>query len=566
MQPDSYAEKIAQALKAAKTLYRVGRIDDARRACALILQLEPWHPEATQRLALIARQQGRMDEAVGLLSELISRHPNNIAAIRTLSAIWREAGQPERSEALLDGVMPALPEDAALLADKAQCRIDRQDVAGAIPLLQRAVALAPDYADAHTLLGVALRRNGDKAAATIAFGAALALNPQDANALNGLGNDCLEKERFAEAVAYYRRAIAARPKFLKAHKNLAYTLNLDNDIDGARAAFARLLELAPDFHEGHMDYGLFLLSLGDYVEGWREYEHRWSFAGFTEPDWGGGLPRWDGAPLAGRRLLLWGEQGVGDHVLYGTMLPDAAQRANGRVTLMVEARLVPLFARSLADAGVAVVARGEKVEADVQCPLGSLGAWLRHAPQECGSGHYLKADGHRVEEIRQRYRAQWPTAKQCIGLSWRSANWHVGDYKSLDLESLLPVLRKPGIAWVSLQYGRVQAEIEAFARRHGIEVYQDPEIDPTNDLDGLAAQIAALDGVASISNSTVHFAGALGKPCWVMLSAGRGRMWYWPREGERTPWYDSIRLLRQARPGDWSGVMDRLSEALDAAF
>ncbi|MFN4165190.1 MAG: tetratricopeptide repeat protein [Ferrovibrio sp.] len=566
MQPDSYAEKIANALKAAKTLYRAGRFDDSRRACMLILQLEPWHPGALQRLALIARQQGQADKAVQLLSDLISRHPKDVAAIRLLSAIWREAGQPERSEVLLDGVMPGLAEDATLLLEKAQCRIDRQDVGGAIPLLQRAVALAPENPDAHTLLGIALRRNGDRAAALDAFSRAVALNPQDANALNGLGNDCLEKERFPEAVAYYRRAIAARPKFLKAHKNLAYTLNLDNDVDGARAAFVRLLELAPDFHEGHMDYGLFLLSLGEYVAGWQEYEHRWSFPGFTEPDWGGGLPRWDGSPLAGRHLLLWGEQGIGDHVLYGTMLPDAARRAAGRITLAVEARLVPLFARSLADAGIAVVARGEPAQADVQCPLGSLGAWLRHSPQECGSGRYLRADGNRVEAIRRRYIERWPAAKRRIGLSWRSANWHVGDYKSLDLETLLPVLRKPDIAWVSLQYGRVADEITTFAQRHGIEVHQDPEIDPTNDLDGLAAQIAALDGVASISNSTVHFAGALGKPCWVLLSAGRGRMWYWPREGERTPWYDSIRLLRQARPGDWSGVLERLGEALDAAI
>ncbi|MFN4274854.1 MAG: tetratricopeptide repeat protein [Ferrovibrio sp.] len=566
MQPDSYAEKIANALKAAKTFYRAGRLDDSRRACMLILQLEPWHPGALQRLALIARQQGQADKAIQLLSDLIARHPKDAAAIRLLSAIWREAGQPERSEALLDAVMPGLAEDAALLLEKAQCRIDRQDVPGAIPLLQRAVALAPENPDAHTLLGIALRRTGDRASARDAFNKAVSLNPQDANALNGLGNDCLEKERFPEAAAYYRRAVAVRPAFLKAHKNLAYTLNLDNDVDGAKAAFARLFELAPDFHEGHMDYGLFLLSLGDYVAGWREYEHRWSFPGFTEPNWGGGLPRWDGSPLAGRHLLLWGEQGVGDHVLYGTMLPDVARRAAGRVTLAVEARLVSLFARSLADDGIGVVTRGEQVQADVQCPLGSLGTWLRHSPRECGSGRYLRADGNRVEAIRRRYAERWPTVKRRIGLSWRSTNWHVGDYKSLDLETLLPVLRKPDIAWVSLQYGRVEDEIAAFTQRHGIEVHQDSEIDPTNDLDGLAAQIAALDGVASISNSTVHFAGALGKPCWVLLPAGRGRMWYWPREGERTPWYDSIRLLRQSRPGDWSGVLDRLGEVLDAAF
>lgn len=563
MQPDSHAEKIASALAAAKTLQRTGRFDDARHACELVLRLVPGHPGALQRLALIARQQGQGEEAARLLTELISQTPDNVFAICLLATIWRETGQPERSETLLDGIIPTLPENAALLLEKARCRVDLQDVAAAIPLLERAVTLAPDNAAAHSLLGVARRRVGDRPGALAAFSAAIALNPKDAYALNGLGNDSLEKERFDEAAAYYRRAIAAQPHFLKAHKNLAYALNLANDIDAAQTAFARMFELHPDFHEGRMDYGLFLLSQGDYARGWREYEHRWSFAGFDERDWGGGLPRWDGSPLAGRHLLLWGEQGIGDHILYGTMLPDAVRRAAGHVTLAVEARLVPLFARSLADIGVAVIARGDAVDADVQCPLGSLGAMLRPSPQHCGDGAYLRADADRVAAIRRRYAEKWSSGQRLIGLSWRSANWHVGDYKSLDLEALLPVLRKPGIAWISLQYGRAETEIAALAERHGIAVYRDPDIDPTADLDGLAAQVAALDGVVSTSNSTVHFAGALGRPCWVLLSAGRGRMWYWPREAERTPWYASLRLIRQHQAGDWAPVIAKLGKVLD---
>ncbi len=565
MQPDSYADKIARALAAAKKLQRGGHLDEARRACALVLEHEPQHPGAILRLALIARQQRQPQEAERLLSDLISRQPDNIFAIRLLVAVWREAGQPSRGLALLDSLMPPLPEDAGLLLEKARCCIDQGDVGAAIPLLRRSVELDPGDADAHSLLGVALRRSGDRAAALVAFRAAVELNPKDGHALNGLGNDALEKEHFGEAATLYRRAVEASPSLHKAHKNLAYALSLANDIAGARAAFERIVDLFPGFHEARMDFGLFLLSIGEYPRGWQEYEHRWSFQGFSERDWGGGLPRWDGTSLAGRRLLLWGEQGIGDHILYGTMLPDALRRAGGDVTLAVEARLVPIFRRSLGGHGVAVIGRGEPVEADVQCPFGGLGGFLRATPQQCGPGRYLRADAERSGAIRRRYAERWPAARRLIGLSWRSANWHVGDYKSLDLETLLPVLSKPGIAWVSLQYGQVAPEIAAFAKRHGIEVFQDPEIDPTNDLDGLAAQISALDGVVSISNSTVHFAGALGKPCWVLLSAGRGRMWYWPRENERTPWYDSLRLIHQAKPADWAGAMGRLGEALDAA-
>src|SRR5690606_18811571 len=123
------------------------------------------------------------------------------------------------------------------------------------------------------------------------------------------------------------------------------------------------------------------------------------------------------------------------------------------------------------------------------------------------------------------------------------ANWHVGSYKSLSLDDLLPVLQRPGTTWISLQYGDVENDIMAFARKSGITVHRDPDIDSMQDLDGLAAQIAALDGVVSSSNSTVHFAGALGKPCYVLLAQGRGRMWYWPRRSdERRVGYECYAL------------------------
>src|SRR3546814_30221 len=89
----------------------------------------------------------------------------------------------------------------------------------------------------------------------------------------------------------------------------------------------------------------------------------------------------------------------------------------------------------------------------------------------------------------------------------------------------------------------------------GIVIHRDPEIDPTRNLDGLAAQIAALDCVVSSSNSTVHIAGAIGTRCHVLLPAGRGRMWYWPRAGETSPWYAGIRLLRQQQAGEWAPVV-----------
>lgn len=563
MLPDQIAEKINKVLATAHRLQRARHFEDARRACLLVLKLAPGNHKAKQRLGLIAAAEGRPDEAAVYFREAMALAPRDAYSVLLLVRTLRMQGDVETGEVLLDEALRTLPADPNIFLEKARCRIDSGAHAEAVPYLERAIGLAPDHADAHCFLGVARRKTGDKPGAFAEFQTALALDPANVMAMNGLGNDMLEREQFAEAIRYYRLAVQTRPAFTKALKNLAYTLSLTDDTDGARAAFEELLRLQPDSVEARMDFGLFLLSIGDYAHGWREYEGRWDFGAFKEPNWGSGKPRWDGTPLQGRTLLLWGEQGVGDHILYGTMLSEVIRRAgDGHVIVAVEKRLVPLFARSLVADNVEVIERAAGIATDVQCPFASMGTFVAQAP-EMRNGRYLRADPERAKELRARYERLGQPGDRLVGLSWRSINWHIGSYKSLDLEALLPLLRRPGTVWINLQYGDVRDEVALFAKRHDIVVHQDDTVDATKDLDGLAAQIEALDEVVSISNSTVHFAGGLGKRCHVLLPYGRGRLWYWPRQGDRMPWYESIRLVRQDRPGDWSAAIAAIRRILD---
>lgn len=563
MLPEVPSDQILLIQQTARKLMAGNRLAEARKACALLLRLNPANVEALTCLAQVCRREKRYDEALTHAATALRLLPGDRDLLLLLSKICRQAGRPGEAESPLVGYLLASPQDDAMLVELARCMIDLGRVAEAQALLDRAVSVAPGNQAAQCLLGVALRRLGDRPAAFRAFSVASELNPQDAVALNGLGNEYLEQERFDLAIDYYRRAVAAAPRLIQAQKNLAFTLSLANRLDEAEAEFRKALELAPGNHEAHMDFGLFLLSVGKYAEGWKEYEHRWQFQKFEEPDWGLGLPRWAGENGPPDHLLLWGEQGIGDHLLYGTMLEDVLKRFGGHVTIAVEKRLIPLFQRSFGGGRVSVIERGTACDATVQCPFGSMGAFVRISDADFGRGIFLSVPEVRRAELRQRYAALGRPGDRLVGLSWRSINWTVGNLKSLDLKALLPVLSRPGHVWVSLQYGEVGAEIDKLAARHGIRVHRDPEIDATHDLEGLAAQVAALDCVVSISNSTVHMAGALGRPCHVLLPVGRGRMWYWPREGERTRWYETIRLVRQREPGDWTAVMDRLNEVLD---
>lgn len=565
MLDDSTIARIDSALTMAKALYAGGRMAESRHACNLILRLDPGNARAMIRLGLIARHEHKLDEAAGHFGGALAADPQSLYAARLLAATYRSSQRLDDADLLLDVWLKIAPDDTELLIEKGRCLLDRGNPAAAAPFFEAATSASPGDARAFSLLGIARRRIGDVDGAYAAYTTALTLDPHDTVAMNGIGNQHLERENFSVAIDYFRRALALRPGFAKAGKNLAYALSLANEIEPARAAFEDLLQRHPAFPEGHMDYGLFLLSIGDYARGWTEYEQRWQFDRFQERDWSGGLPRWDGEPLRGRRLLLWGEQGIGDHILYATMLPDAIERAAGSITVAVEDRLVPLFARSLAAYGVPVVARGAAVDADVHCPFASLGRWLRRSPADFPDGVSLKVDPRRVADLRARYAALGQPGDRLIGLSWRSANGHIGGYKSLSLKALQPVLQRPGVVWVSLQYGDADAEIAALAKNFGITVHRDPEIDAMHDLDGLAVQIAALDSVVSSSNSTVHFAGALGVPCHILLAYARGRMWYWPRQGERSPWYNSVRLIRQTGPGDWAPALRQLEAVLDGA-
>ncbi|MFN4274853.1 MAG: tetratricopeptide repeat protein [Ferrovibrio sp.] len=432
----------------------------------------------------------------------------------------------------------------------------------AVDLIRRAIAQSPQAAEFHGNLGTALLALGRTEAAEDAYRHAISLDPSYIEGHYNLGNLLRAAGNVAAARERFEKVLTLQPGHIQCRNNLAMLLWEDlGDHAAAERHFRLLLAMAPDWAAGHMNHGLFRLAHGAYAEGWTEYEWRWRNPEFKERDWSMGLPRWRGEPLDGKGLLLWGEQGVGDQLLYGTMLLDAQRRSRAHIVVAVERRLIDLYRRSLAGYGMTVVARGEAVDAVAQCPFGSMGGILRLAQEDfSGTGQYLHAAPELRQSLRERYRAL-AGGRRLLGIAWRSANIAIGEHKSIPLDTLLPILRRPDIFWINLQYGDVDAEI-AQLQQAGIAIHHDPTIDGLRDMDGFAAQVAALDGVITVSTTTVHVAGTLGVQAWLLLASGRGRLWYWPAEGEVTPWYHSLRIIRQKRPGDWNSVLESLVAAM----
>lgn len=348
----------------------------------------------------------------------------------------------------------------------------------------------------------------DEAEASLAEAARL--RPDHPGTLSNLGLTLFGLGRPEAAIAAFDRALA-----------------LDNDADPAAAASLRY------------NRGMAFLARGAFADGWEGLEARWAAGMVNSPMLDNGEPQWRGARVDGV-LRIWPEQGIGDQILFARLAPLARERT-ARVMLGCDARLAPLFARSFPNIEVTA---NEQPPAAAQCAIGSLGAVMGAKREHLGGGAaFLRADARAVEDTRARYAAM-AGGRPIVGIAWASAVPGRGEWKTASLSSWRPLLERDYF-FVSLQYGDGQANIAAARAAFGVDIYADASIDQLQDLDAFAAQVAALDHVLSVSNTTVHMAGALGVDCIVMPPPGRGRLWYWSIEGEATPWYRSVRIVRR---------------------
>jgi tetratricopeptide (TPR) repeat protein len=503
-------------------------------------------------------QLGNSQPAAAFFRQALALNPQLASAHYNLGAILQASNRYDEAIAHYEKAIALKPDDFAAHNNLGNALVALNRLDDAIAHYQRALALRPDLAGTHMNFGNALQAAGRHEDAVRAYGQALALKPDLAAALMNLGNSLQALEQTEAAIRHYRKALALTPAYPEAHMNLASSLERLTAYDEAVAHYRQAIALDPNYGKAHTYLGLLCLSLGRFAEGWEHYEHRWAGMGIARR--GYLQPRWNGEHIRGR-LLVWGEQGLGDQILYAGMIPDLAPRADA-ILLEVEPRLVPLFARSFP--AVQVIGIHEDLHAGAFAmhePLGGLGKHLRTSwdafpRRERG---YLIADPGRVAQLRQRLTRD---KRAVIGLSWRSHNPLFGKSKSARLADFQTVLRLPDTRYVDLQYGDTDAERASVEHELGIKVERLQDIDNTNDIDGLAALICACDAVATVSNTTAHLAGALGAPTWVFVPYGHARIWYWFKEGDRSPWYPRVHVRRQSGGQSWSQLISATQDEI----
>lgn len=280
--------------------------------------------------------------------------------------------------------------------------------------------------------------------------------------------------------------------------------------------------------------------------------------------------RWNGKPFAGT-LRVIADGGLGDQIIGASMLVNL-QQMEQHAEVICETRLLPLFRRSFpalsfrandAD-GLRNLPSEINQQRDQYIHLIDLGMFFRKTSADFPPNNlWLRPDETQARTWRADYQSRWPGRLLC-GLAWRSARqMQDGSVKSIPLQMLAPLLREDSFAFLNLQYGDTRAEQQDLHALGITGLHTDAHIDPTHDIDALAAQIAALDLVITSSNVTAHLAGALGTPCWLLLPSTRPVLWYWGYTGDSTHWYGSLRIFRNTNDnGDWRELVGRLPAAL----
>lgn len=539
-----------QPLAAALQHHQDGRLEDAERLYRQILAADSQHADALHLLGALAHQTGRFDLALELIGRAVAVAPNIPLLHVNFGNVLQSLARSDDAAATYRRAIELDPKFAEAHQHLGTLLFEQDKLDEAAPCFRRAIEIRPDYREAwHNLASVLFRQRRMEDVAEC-YRRVLANHPDDAPAHLNLAEALLALERPEDAIPSYRQALALRPDWAEACTRLGVAHMRLADPAAAQRCFQAAVRLHPDDPEPHVNLAITLLQTGDMAAGWQEYEWRWRLKPLADARSDFVQPAWRGEAAAGETLLIHAEQGFGDMIQFCRYAPLAYARGM-RVIVEAPAPLIRLL-RSLP--GVeALVPRGDPLPPfDWHCPMLSLplafGTTLANIP---GATPYLRADAEEAASVAA-HLAETESDGLRVGIAWAGNPETEFDHRrSLDPDRLAPLWRVTAVRFICLQES-------GFARPAA-----PPLIDPMegmSDFAATAALIANLDLVVSADTAVAHLAGAMGKPVWLLNRFDS--CWRWLIGREDSPWYPTLRIFRQPRPGDWDSVLAQVAEEL----
>ena len=556
-------QRVRGLLDQARAFIERGEPQPALRLCEQVLSIEPDSAEGHFLTGSIHAQWAAYEIALKHFQHAIELGADFPELYLNLGNIYRLTSDPRRAEQSYRRALEADP--ACALAHYGLGIVLKNSGAleEALPFLARAQAQAGLAGEVVRLRVTTLVELGRyEEAMTIAREAAARDSSCHETAV-AYGYACQKLQRPQEALGSYERALALGAGDADVFNNLGIVLQDLGRLPEAFDSYDKALALKPGHTLARFHRALARLLAGEYGAGWPDYEARLLSREYARRP--ATYPRWDGSAPGPRTILVYGEQGLGDEIMFASCLPDLISVARHCV-IECSPKLQGLFVRSFPRATVYAANAEARVPAEVQAlgidaelPIGSLPLHYRRSRDAFPRhGGYLRADPRRTAQWASWLAGLGPGLK--VGLSWRGGTHKTRTpIRSIGLDRLLPLLRTPHVHFVSLQYtSEAPAEVEALRAGSGITITHVPAA--VADYEETAGLVSALDLTLTVCTAVAHLAGALGRPVWV--AAPYSPEWRYGCAGDDMPWYPSARLFRQTSYGSWDEVLTALTACL----
>ena len=521
------------------------------------LRLKPDSADVYCYLGAALHGLGKLDDAIANYQQALRLNPNDPVTHNNLGTALEGRGKLDEAVVCYRSAIRLTPDYYTAQNNLGTALLKLNDLDEAVASYREALRLKPDDAGAHNNLGAALEGQGKLDEAVASYQLAIRLKPNDAVAYNNLGNALQKQSKSADAVACYQQALRLKPDYVVAQSNLGTTLQRQNKLDDAIACYQQALRLKPDYADAHHNLGMAWLQTGNLASGWSQYE--WRIKVNRLPEFR--QSKWDGSPLAGRRILILAEQGLGDTLQFIRYIPLVKARG-GHVIVACQPPLMGLL-KCVEEIDELIP---QPTDLRPELPPFDVYSYLLSVPNLLGTT--LDTIPHRVpymladERFVERWRQELGHGNELkVGIAWQGNRLNSCDRgRSIRLEEFEPLGQIQNVRLISLQKGDGSEQVRQLAWCLPVTDFTDRMDDSTGPFLDTAAMMMNLDLVITSDTSVAHLAGALGVPVWVALAYSPD--WRWLLDRDDSPWYPTMRLFRQETTGDWAGVFRRIAREL----
>ena len=536
-------------LEQALNAHSANKLPEAERLYRTYLAKIPKDPRALHNLGVIGLQTGHADAAISLIRRSLEIDNTSADVHCNLGLALKQAGHNFAAEQAYRSAISIDPTFADAYSNLGVVLKDMNRSEEAHAVLGTAVVLAPDNCAALANLGLLELKMSRPEQALQHLFAAAKLEPENTVVLSNLGGLLAERNRYREAIKYLEKAFSLEQSEAHIPFNLGRCYFDSGQIERAISCYRAAINIDYGFASAHHNLGHALLAIGMLSEGWQEYKWRWQSPHYHDTRKIPNVPVWCRESLEEKRLLIWSEQGVGDKLLFASLVPEVFE-FGGHIVLETELRLVPLFQKAFPQIEVISEMQGSETY-DYQIPLGDLPSLFRNSAASFRpTAPYLNPDTNLVKYLRSKYRKG---NEKLVGISWSSR-----PPKGIALNEFSPLFQMPGFKFINLQYGDCSTEIQTFEKKFGYQLLTDEEINPLLNIDKFVAQVASMNAVVTVQNSTLYAAGGLGIPTFAIVPPVPE--WRWLGNKEKSPWHKGVWLYHRPRQPEEQGLRRTISK------